>query len=117
MPRNNSRSSQPFPLVPVALGAGAIALLFLFTRKGGGSAAPTGGAFATRGTGPQDEAWFPFVNTLTPGQTFSAYKGADDVGYSVLSAPDRTRGVIRAKNLQTNQEESVALYTINRLGT
>lgn len=112
------KGTSKFPIVPVAIGVAALGgLVYLLSRSSASSAVPSGGTFTARGTGPADEGWFAFVNTLLPGQTFSAYKGADDVGYSTLAPPDRARGLIRARNLQTNQEESVPLYNINRLGT
>ena len=111
MARNGSSK---FPIVPVVIGVAALGgLLYVLSRS---VKAPAREVFRTRGVGPSEETWFPFVNDLTAGQTFKAYKGEADVAYSALAAPDRARGLIRARNLQTNQEEPVALYNINRLG-
>ena len=110
-----ARSGSKFPVVPVAIGVAALGgLLYVLSRSRTAPAA--GGTFRAGGVGPADESWAPFVNTLLPGQTFKAYKGDADIPYSALAAPDRARGLIRARNLQTNQEEAVPLYTINRLG-
>lgn len=120
--RNGSSTKPPFPIVPVALGAAAaLGLLYVLSRSRNAMAPspgfPTG--VRVRGIGPEDETWFPFVNTIQAGQTFKAYKGGPagpDTPYSALSAPDRSQGFIRARNLETKQDETVPLYTINRLG-
>ena len=121
MARNGSKSPLFHDVtelaIPILIGLGAIGIAYVVISRSGKPAAPNREVFRAGGFGPQNETWAPFVNTLTAGQTFKAYKGEADIGYSALAAPDLGRGLIRARNLQTNQEEAVPLYTINRLGT
>lgn len=114
--RNGSSAKPPFPIVPVAIGAAAaLGLLYVATRTQ--TIVPVGpGGVRAGGIRPEDETWFPFVNTIQPNQTFKAYKGEIDTAYRALAAPDRSQGFIHARNLETNQDEAVALHTINRLG-
>lgn len=120
MARNARNGSSKFPIVPaVAIGLGALTLLYFATRPKAPARERVGGGGGGGAFGPPrgEEVWAPFVNTIIPGNTFKAYRGEADVSYSALAAPDRVRGRIRARNLQTNQEEDVPLYAINRLGT